>query len=419
MMRHTPISRAMRVAAAIVVGTVLTGAAEAMTVPLVDWGGDALHAIPASFPAPQRWRVAPDDPQRLPAMPFDISYIPGPLPVGVAAGGTGLTSGTSGGILCYTAAGTLASSGALTANAVMKGGGAGACPSISALVDNGTIVTATEPVDVEGNPYVIEVANAASTGTTVNKLAKLTGAPSTAVLAATSDTDGELGIVIGGAGTSGNAQVAISGTASCVFDGATTAGHWVEISSSSAGECHDSASASRPTGQQAIGVVLSTNGSGGTYAVKLELSYLNTSGGGSGTVNSGTQYEGAYYATSTTAVSTTGVWGTNAAGQFVVGNTPVLPLRVVTAAGAITVSASTDYIICVNKTSGAATAVNLPASPTAGQAYVIKDCKGDAATNNITVTPNAGNIDGASTYVIATNHGSVDIAYDGTQWEIY
>ena len=52
--------------------------------------------------------------------------------LGVGAGGTGLTSGTSGGILGYTAGGTLASSAALTLNGVVVGGGAGATPTASA-----------------------------------------------------------------------------------------------------------------------------------------------------------------------------------------------------------------------------------------------------------------------------------------------
>lgn len=47
----------------------------------------------------------------------------------VANGGTGLTSGTSGGILGYTASGTLASSTALTVSQLIIGGGAGATPS--------------------------------------------------------------------------------------------------------------------------------------------------------------------------------------------------------------------------------------------------------------------------------------------------
>jgi hypothetical protein len=53
--------------------------------------------------------------------------VTGTLPV--ANGGTGITSGTSGGVLAYTASGTLASSGALTANQVVIGGGAGFAPS--------------------------------------------------------------------------------------------------------------------------------------------------------------------------------------------------------------------------------------------------------------------------------------------------
>jgi hypothetical protein len=49
---------------------------------------------------------------------------------------------------------------------------------------------------------------------------------------------------------------------------------------------------------------------------------------------------------------------------------------------------------------------------------IIKDGKGDAATNNITVTPAAGTIDGSSTAVINTNYGSMQLIYNGTQWNI-
>jgi hypothetical protein len=48
----------------------------------------------------------------------------------VAKGGTGLTTGTSGGVLYFSASGTLASSGALTANRLVVGGGAGVAPSV-------------------------------------------------------------------------------------------------------------------------------------------------------------------------------------------------------------------------------------------------------------------------------------------------
>jgi len=80
----------------------------------------------------------------------------------------------------------------------------------------------------------------------------------------------------------------------------------------------------------------------------------------------------------------------------------------------VTVSA-TDDVVVVNKTVGAATTVNLPAGVT-GRRYTIKDGKGDAAANNITITPDAGNIDGAGTLVLATNYGRATVVYNGTEW---
>jgi hypothetical protein len=112
-----------------------------------------------------------------------------------------------------------------------------------------------------GNATVIEVANATITGTALNKLAQLSGAPSTAVIAATSETSGIIGVVVGGAGTTGNAQVATVGVASCTFDNTTTAGDYVQISSSFAGDCHD-AGASTPASGQILGLVLSSGAAG-------------------------------------------------------------------------------------------------------------------------------------------------------------
>jgi hypothetical protein len=67
-----------------------------------------------------------------------ISYSGTALPV--ANGGTGLTAGTSGGVLYYSAAGALASSAALAASSLVVGGGAGVAP---ATTTTGTgVVTA-------------------------------------------------------------------------------------------------------------------------------------------------------------------------------------------------------------------------------------------------------------------------------------
>src|SRR5207249_3103167 len=56
---------------------------------------------------------------------------------------------------------------------------------------------------------------------------------------------------------------------SCVFDGATTAGDYVTISSTTAGDCHDAGATFPTSGGQVLGRVLSTNGAGGTYAMVL------------------------------------------------------------------------------------------------------------------------------------------------------
>lgn len=66
----------------------------------------------------------------------------------VARGGTGLASGTSGGIPFYSATNTIASSGLLTANGVLLGGGAGGAPTSTAVGTNGQLffgVTAGPP----------------------------------------------------------------------------------------------------------------------------------------------------------------------------------------------------------------------------------------------------------------------------------
>jgi hypothetical protein len=133
-----------------------------------------------------------------------------------------------------------------------------------------------------GSTYVasqnVRYANEGGTGTTLNKLAKLTGAPSTAIITATTDTSGILGIVVAGAGAAGSADIAVAGKASCVFDSATTAGHYVVNDTSTAGDCMD-AGAAYPASGQVIGVVTSTNGGAGTYEVDLSFSQPQSGGG--------------------------------------------------------------------------------------------------------------------------------------------
>lgn len=92
-------------------------------------------------------------------------------------------------------------------------------------------------------------------------------------------------------------------------------------------------------------------------------------------------------------------------------------LRMVTAAGAVTCTTADDVVI-VNKTTGAATAVTLTATPATGDELTIKDGKGDSGTNVITVSPAAGTIDGQASVTIDQNYGARLFVYNGTEWNL-
>lgn len=93
--------------------------------------------------------------------------------VPVARGGTGLTSGTSGGVLAFTATGTLASSTALASNAIVIGGGAGAAPS--------TTTTGTGVVTAVGNAVNTSGGLVTQSGTLTANNVLLGGGASTAI----------------------------------------------------------------------------------------------------------------------------------------------------------------------------------------------------------------------------------------------
>lgn len=73
-----------------------------------------------------------------------------------------------------------------------------------------------------------------------------------------------------------------------------------------------------------------------------------------------------------------------------------------------------DDVVDVNR-AGAVT-LTLPASPDSGQRHFIHDSSGAAATNNITIQPAAGDINGAASVVISTNYARRIVIYNGTQW---
>jgi hypothetical protein len=84
----------------------------------------------------------------------DTDAVTGTL--GVANGGTNLASGTSGGILAFTGTTTLASSGALTANLPVIGGGAGVSPTVGTRSGNTTAYVTTTGSQTSGNCVSID-----------------------------------------------------------------------------------------------------------------------------------------------------------------------------------------------------------------------------------------------------------------------
>ena len=123
--------------------------------------------------------------------------ITGITDLAVADGGTGLSSGTSGGVLAFTASGTLASSSALAANALVIGGGAGVAPSTT-TTGTGAVTALGVNIGSAGS-FVVNggVLGTPSSGTAAN----LTGLPiSTGVSGLGTGVATALAVNVGSAG---------------------------------------------------------------------------------------------------------------------------------------------------------------------------------------------------------------------------
>ena len=372
-------------------------------------------------------------------------------------GGSGQSSFAIGDLLYANSTSTLAKLAASTSGYVLTTNGAGTAPTWTAA-GAGTVtgVTATAPVVSSGGTApVISMAQSttaisgylSSTDFTTFNAKQPAGNYITAL---TSDVT-----LSGFSAGSATATIAASAVTSAkILDGTITSADLTSSVATALWSINGSGDVSRTSGNVGIGTAspvklldLQSSSSGTEFLLSLTKPNLS-SGAGSGltfgktltTDNSAYIY---YYDDSTVANRRIGFGNFGYASQMVITNggkvgigtnSPTATLdvngtakfragvnaavRVITAAGSISVTTA-DYIVCVNKTTGAATTVNLPASPSVGDQYVIKDCKGDANTNNITITPAAGNIDGVATYVINTARQSAGIFYDGTQWQVF
>lgn len=199
------------------------------------------------------------------------------------------TNGTSGGIPYFSNGLTLSSSGILTQNSLIKGGGTGASPIPSSVIDDGInpVQSPNGITLIRGGLYK-QLPNAGS-GTTVN-LAVCENSAGQATTCAASVTSGVSGTAGQGAGTTGNVQVCIVGRCSVLFDNTTIILHWAIPSTTVAGEFHDTGSTAQTPGVQNF-LIDSVNGGTGTAAF-VNLASPDAIGtgfpgvGGSGTANS-------------------------------------------------------------------------------------------------------------------------------------
>jgi len=123
--------------------------------------------------------------------------------LGVGAGGTGITSGTSGGIPYFNGTSTMASSALLTANQLVIGGGAGAAPSVLAA---GT----------QGQALVMGAASPAYSNTVGGAVTANMNFGATATTSATTLQSGSGGLTL----NSGSGNVTVSGASQLVLPAA-------------------------------------------------------------------------------------------------------------------------------------------------------------------------------------------------------
>lgn len=80
------------------------------------------------------------------------------------------------------------------------------------------------------------------------------------------------------------------------------------------------------------------------------------------------------------------------------------------------VVAMDDFIVVT--TLAAPFTITLPASPSLGDSYTVKDGTGNAGTNNLTVDGNGANIDGAATFLLSQPYAAATFTFTNGQWSV-
>lgn len=77
-----------------------------------------------------------------------------------------------------------------------------------------------------------------------------------------------------------------------------------------------------------------------------------------------------------------------------------------------------EYIEIEDTSSARAVEIPDPAEAGTGAEVLVKDASGGAETNNITVSPVSGEIDGGASYVIDEDFGYVRLRSNGVTWRV-
>lgn len=134
------------------------------------------------------------------------------------------------------------------------------------LTDNASFTSVNaEPFSFNTKPGLQAFPNATA-GTVVNTVSKLNGSAQVQQ-STTADTNNLIGICTIGCGTTGTAHVSFLGQALCVFDGSANIRDYVQVSTTTGGDCTDAGNVEPRNGNQTIGRVLTTNSGAGTTAL--------------------------------------------------------------------------------------------------------------------------------------------------------
>lgn len=104
-------------------------------------------------------------------------------------------------------------------------------------------------------------------------------------------------------------------------------------------------------------------------------------------------------------------------GNQIIGGGNPSPVNVINVTTTTYTALITDYFICVD-TSAQATVITLPTG-LSGTVYIVKDCTGNANTNNIIIQGTGVQlVDTAANAIINSSFGAVQLIFNQTCWSV-